>query len=78
MPQVPRHHKLPTIEAPSVSVVVPVYNEARVLPVLTPQLRKLAGRCELVVADGGSCDVRPRSWRASFACWRPPKAAHAR
>ncbi len=56
MSQAPRHRKLPTIEAPSVSVVVPVYNEARVLPALIPQLRKLAERCELVVADGGSTD----------------------
>ena len=56
MSHAPRHCKLPTIEAPSVSVVVPVYNEARVLPALIPQLRQLAERCELVVADGGSTD----------------------
>ncbi len=53
----PRHRKLPRIENPSVSVVVPVYNEERSLPALLPQLRMLAGECELVVVDGGSTDV---------------------
>ena len=42
MSQTPCHRKLPTIETPSVSVVVPVYNEARVLPALFPQLHQLA------------------------------------
>lgn len=73
MSQAPRHHKLPTIEAPSISVVVPVYNEARVLPALTPQLRKLAGRCELVVADGGSSDGTPEELVREFRVLATPK-----
>lgn len=73
MSQAPRHHKLPTIEAPSVSVVVPVYNEARVLSALIPQLRKLAGRCELVVADGGSCDGTPEELAREFRVLATPK-----
>lgn len=53
----PRHRKLARIENPGVSVVVPVYNEERALPALLPQLRMLAGECELVVVDGGSADA---------------------
>ena len=53
----PRHRKLARIENPGVSVVVPVYNEERALPALLPQLRMLAGACELVVVDGGSADA---------------------
>ncbi len=63
---VPRHRKLAPIVDPSVSVVVPVYNEARVLPALVPQLRELAGRCEVVAVDGGSSDGTPEALAQEF------------
>lgn len=48
----------------SVSVVVPVYNSARVLPLLItrlePTLRAIADEFELVCVNDGSCD---ESWR---------------
>ena len=41
---------------PLVSVVVPVLDEARVLPGLLDHLAGLSGRWEVVIADGGSGD----------------------
>jgi glycosyltransferase involved in cell wall biosynthesis len=42
--------------APLVSVVVPVLDEAAALPALLDHLAGLAGRFEVIVADGGSQD----------------------
>ena len=40
----------------SVTCVVPVYNEIRVLPRLLPELRRLQAEAEVVLVDGGSDD----------------------
>ena len=40
----------------NISVVVPVYNEARALPSMVTQLEPLRSQCEVVFADGGSTD----------------------
>lgn len=58
---------------PSVSVVVPVYNEERVLPRLVPQLRELQGRCELVLVDGGSTDATAELLGREFRVASSPK-----
>lgn len=42
--------------APSISVIVPVYNEEAVLENLLAQLRPLRGQCEIIFVDGGSTD----------------------
>jgi rSAM/selenodomain-associated transferase 2 len=46
---------------PLVTVVVPVLDEGVALPGLLDHLAQLAGRWEVVVADGGSRDGTPRS-----------------
>jgi rSAM/selenodomain-associated transferase 2 len=43
-------------EAVSVSIVVPVLNEGRLLGGLLRRLRSLGPDLEIIVADGGSCD----------------------
>jgi rSAM/selenodomain-associated transferase 2 len=49
---------------PLISVVVPVLDEARALPGLLDHLAGLAGRWEVVVADGGSRDGSAEHARA--------------
>jgi rSAM/selenodomain-associated transferase 2 len=44
------------LRRPEVAIVVPVLNEARALPVLADELRRVAARCEVIVVDGGSSD----------------------
>ncbi len=67
--------KEPVIDAPTLSVVVPVYDEAEVLPLfaerLRPALDGLAETYEVLVVDDGSTDATPallerirREWRA--------------
>ena len=68
-----RHRKLAPLANPSVSVVVPVYNEARVLPALVPQLRELARSCEVVAVDGGSTDGTPEALGREFRVVVSPK-----
>jgi rSAM/selenodomain-associated transferase 2 len=46
-------------DGPLVSIVVPVLNEAAVLPDLLDRLANLDGRWEIVVCDGGSTDATP-------------------
>jgi len=41
---------------PQIALVVPVLDEARQLPALAVELRRAAGRCDVVVVDGGSTD----------------------
>ncbi len=45
---------------PLVSIVVPTLEEARTLPGLLDHLAGLAGRLEVIVADGGSLDATAR------------------
>lgn len=40
----------------SISIVVPVYNEAATIQQLQNQLRPLQGQCEILFVDGGSTD----------------------
>lgn len=58
------------MSAPRVSVVVPVYNEAEVLPALFarlyPALDALGCAFELIFVDDGSRDASPRLLRAQF------------
>jgi len=49
---------LPELQPGVLSVVIPVRNEARTLPLRVPSLRQ-AG-CEVIVADGGSDDGTPQ------------------
>lgn len=44
-------------DAPSVSIIVPLLNEERVIGRLLDQLRPLLGACEVVLVDGGSTDA---------------------
>lgn len=41
---------------PRISIIVPVYNERRVIGGLVDQLLPVADRCEIVFVDGGSAD----------------------
>jgi rSAM/selenodomain-associated transferase 2 len=43
-------------EAPRIGIVIPVLNEAAVLPETLPKLYQVAVDCPVVVADGGSSD----------------------
>lgn len=40
----------------SISIIVPIYNEAATIRKLTEQLRPLLSHCEIILVDGGSTD----------------------
>jgi len=40
----------------SIGIVVPIFNEARILEAALDRLRQLAGDCAVLIADGGSTD----------------------
>lgn len=64
-----------------VSIVVPVFNEARLLPGLVDHLRELADRdpeAEVALVDGGSEDASVEVVRrAGLACLRAPRGRAA-
>lgn len=45
-----------TAAPPSVSIVVPLYNERRIIGRLLSELRPLRDTCEIILVDGGSTD----------------------
>ncbi|MCL6480271.1 MAG: TIGR04283 family arsenosugar biosynthesis glycosyltransferase [Firmicutes bacterium] len=61
-------------EAPRIGIVVPVLNEAAILPTTLTKLRELAWDCPVVVADGGSSDGSVEIARQFFHVERCPVA----
>ncbi len=62
----------------SIGIIVPVYNEVSILETSLENLRHVARRCPVVVADGGSTDDSPRIARRFFhtePCARPNRGA---
>lgn len=51
----PADHDTATAD-PTISIIIPVYNEEAVLESLLAQLRPLRGQCEVIFVDGGSTD----------------------
>lgn len=67
------------VGSPVVSVVLPVLNEARDLPVLLAQLREqetAPGDLEIVVSDGGSTDGTQDLVQRLAADWPPLRLVH--
>ena len=50
----------------SIGIVVPVFNEVSTLEAFLARLREVAGRCPIVVVDGGSTDGSARIGRQFF------------
>lgn len=59
--------------APFLSIVVPIYNEERVIDRLLDQLRPLRETCEVILVDGGSTDGTLARIDDAFTVIRAPK-----
>lgn len=57
----------------TISVIVPVYNEAALIEKIQQELLPLKDRCEIIFVDGGSTDGTPDKIRPEFRLIRGPK-----
>ena len=64
----------PTPPAPSLSIIVPVLNEAARVEAALQRLRAQAPEAEIVVVDGGSRDGTAAGWPDPYS--RPPHFVH--